>query len=123
MCIICDRNVHINSHHCLSCNRCTSEFDHHCKFLNNCIGGPNYESFFRLLLVYSVYNINIIIQSIWVFIRVSDDESIAFNGNRWGVLALLILTILILISVGALLGFHCYISVCGNTTTLEFNYP
>jgi len=122
-CMICDRNVHINSHHCYRCNRCTGDFDHHCKYLNNCIGGQNYESFFRLLCVYSLYNINMVAQCIWVFIRNNNEESIAFGGNKWGVIVLLVLTVVIFLAVGGLLAFHCYITLCENTTTLAYTFP
>lgn len=68
-CLICDSQVHKNSHHCMKCNRCTSDFDHHCKFLNNCIGGRNYEVFFRILLVFCFYCINVLGMAIWTAIH------------------------------------------------------
>jgi len=39
-----------------------------------------------------------------------EDSSIAFKGNQWGLIALLVLTVVIEIMVGALMVFHCYIS-------------
>lgn len=62
-------------------------------------------------------------QSIWVLVENFQDKTIAFEGNQWGVLILLILTSLIELAVGALLIFHCYITLCENTTTLAYNYP
>jgi palmitoyltransferase len=69
MCILCSGQVRRTSHHCMKCDRCTEDFDHHCKFLNNCIGGRNYEAFFRLLVNYVVYNLNLIGQAIWVAVK------------------------------------------------------
>lgn len=66
-CLVCNCQVHKNSYHCNKCNRCTEEFDHHCKFLNNCIGSKNYEVFFRILLIYTLFNAFIIAQGIWIF--------------------------------------------------------
>jgi palmitoyltransferase ZDHHC1/11 len=111
-CVICDRQVQVNSHHCFRCDRCTEDFDHHCKFLNNCIGGQNYEAFFRILCTYSLYNLLIIAQAIWVLVLNLDDRSIALSGNQWGVVTVLVLTGLLELLVGALLGFHCYITLC-----------
>jgi len=45
------------------------------------------------------------------------------QGNQWGAIALLVLTLLIIVAVGGLLGFHCYITICEMTTTLQYNYP
>jgi hypothetical protein len=121
--MICDRYTHMNSHHCYRCNRCTASFDHHCKFLNNCIGGQNYENFFRLLAVFSLYNINIVAMGIWVFVRINDNHTIAFTRAQWGVLALIIITVFIELAVGGLLLFHCYITLCEETTTLAILNP
>jgi hypothetical protein len=52
-----------------------------------------------------------------------DDTGVAFAGNQWGVLTLLIFTAIVELGVGGLLLFHFYISVCEMTTTLGFNYP
>ena len=52
-----------------------------------------------------------------------DKPGIAFEGNQWGVLALLVITVLIELSVGGLLIFHIYISVWQMTTTFKYNYP
>jgi hypothetical protein len=38
-------------------------------------------------------------------------------------LVLLILSALVVMAVGGLLVFHCYISMCEMTTTLQYNYP
>ena len=67
-CTICRSDVTIRSYHCKKCNRCTQEFDHHCVYLNSCVGGRNYELFMRILLLFIVFNANLLGQSIWVFV-------------------------------------------------------
>ena len=52
-----------------------------------------------------------------------EDKEIAFEGNQWGVLFLLIVTVILTLVVGGLLVFHIYISVFEMTTTLQYNYP
>lgn len=79
-CPICDKQVKKNSYHCMRCNRCTEEFDHHCKFLNNCIGSKNYESFFRISLIYSLYNMVIIGQVIWTLVVTFGNSQLAYTG-------------------------------------------
>lgn len=68
-CEECAHSKFIKSYHCRCCNRCTENFDHHCRYLNNCVGGKNYESFFRLLVVLTLFFVNVIVQSIWVFVE------------------------------------------------------
>lgn len=60
---------------------------------------------------------------IWVLIINFPDKTIAFEGNQWGVLSLVILTFFISLLVLALMVFHCYISCYENTTTFTHNYP
>jgi hypothetical protein len=64
----CYTLVHKSSYHCHSCDRCSEKFDHHCKYLNNCIGGKNYHSFFRLLVMVTGFCLVIIGSAIWIFV-------------------------------------------------------
>jgi nitrogen fixation/metabolism regulation signal transduction histidine kinase len=96
-------------------------FDHHCKYLNNCIGGKNYHSFFRMLVMVTAFCIVIIGSALWIFVFAQNDGS--FNSrilSKWGVLATLIYTIVMMISVDTLLCFHLYLVLKLKKTTLEF---
>jgi palmitoyltransferase ZDHHC1/11 len=118
-CLLCDCQVQRNSYHCKRCNRCTENFDHHCRFLNNCIGSRNYEPFLRLLLTYCSYCAIAIVMGAWTASKTFRDPSLAFNGSQWGMLTVAIFSFLILLAVGALLVFHCYITCCEGTTTFS----
>jgi hypothetical protein len=96
-------------------------FDHHCKYLNNCIGGKNYHSFFRLLVVVTAYCVFIIGSAIWIFTFAQEDASFdAKIVSRWGVIVTLAYTIVMLVSVDTLLCFHCFLIFKVKKTTLEY---
>jgi hypothetical protein len=63
--------------------------------LNNCIGSKNYEAFFRLLLLYTFYNFNIIGMGIWTAKDNFANASLSFIDNSWGIIADAALTLLI----------------------------
>ena len=67
-CQLCRTHRHVKSYHCGKCNRCTEGFDHHCAFLGTCIGRRNYEMFMTILIMFIIFNLNVIGQSIWVFV-------------------------------------------------------
>lgn len=69
-CRICRSETFEKSYHCQRCNRCTEGFDHHCSFLNTCIGQRNYEMFMRIIFFFIFFCLNIIGQSVWVFVEV-----------------------------------------------------
>ena len=116
MCPICDRQVRKTSYHCMRCNRCTDDFDHHCKFLNNCIGSKNYENFFRLSLINSLYNAVILAQVIWLLVFTFDHRQLSFEGSEWGLLILAVLTFVFLLFVASLTIFHAYLTCEGTST-------
>lgn len=110
-----------SSFHCHTCDRCVSNFDHHCKYLNNCIGGKNYHNFIRLLINVTLYCLTIIGQGIWIFILANQDQN--FNNNiisKWGVLASIILTFVVMVTVDTLLCFHFYLIFVLGKSTLQF---
>jgi hypothetical protein len=90
-------------------------------FLNNCIGSLNYEMFMQLLLLYIVFLLNVIGQCIWVFVVAREDDDVrAASITEWMAIAIIIFCILQLLATGGLLGFHCYISLCLDLTTIAF---
>ncbi len=118
-CIICNCSVFLKSYHCMRCNRCTLNFDHHCKYLNNCVGGRNYEQFLRILLVLTVYFLNVIAQGIWVFVVTYTSEELQnYMISRWPVLVVMIFIIVILLGVESLLIYHFYLTLVRKMTTL-----
>ena len=68
-----------------------------------------------------LYNLNCIGQGTWVFVKAIEDVNVeAASFSRWAVLVFIILSIIILIVIGILLGFHIYINCCETMTTLEY---
>ncbi len=121
LCKKCKVFVHKSSYHCNSCDRCVEYFDHHCKYLNNCIGGKNYHTFIRLLVVVTIFCIFIIGQGIWIFVFTDWDAN--FNSkiiSRWGVLASIIFTFIMMFTVDTLLCFHFYLLFVLKKSTLEY---
>ncbi|CAD8153264.1 unnamed protein product [Paramecium octaurelia] len=66
-CQFCDSYVSGTTKHCKVCERCVSDFDHHCKWLNNCIGKKNYQEFFKLLVLVSLFGITFTIFAIFSY--------------------------------------------------------
>ena len=108
----------------MRCDRCTEDFDHHCKYLNNCIGARNYEAFFRILFTYTTYNINMLLMAGWALRKqINHPDGAKFIGSQWGIIITIVVTVLVLVAVAVLMGFHCYISVCEETTTYDMIMP
>ena len=119
-CSLCRSDVTIRSYHCKACNRCTEEFDHHCIYLNSCIGGRNYELFMRILLLFIVFNFNLLGQSIWVFVEISiKGENELSALSRWGCVPIMVICLILLILAIILCGFHLHISCCLDLRTIE----
>jgi hypothetical protein len=105
----------------MRCNRCTQNFDHHCKYLNNCVGGKNYELFLRILIVLTLYFLNVIAQAIWVFVESYNNEELKeYMISRWPVLAVMVLLAVVLLGVDSLLIYHFYLTLVRKMTTLEY---
>jgi hypothetical protein len=58
---------------------------------------------------------------IWTIVKNLADSSLSFQGNVWGIITVLGLSIFVCIAVASLLAFHCYIS-CYDTTTFDLNH-
>ena len=110
-CHRCKAVVSASSHHCTTCQRCVDNFDHHCVFLNNCIGGQNYSIFGRFLISMIVHMTLGIAIGFAMFFNMEDLP-------KWLSLVYVILNFIVLIEVGILAMFHCYLSFCLYKTTL-----
>ncbi|CAG9319830.1 unnamed protein product [Blepharisma stoltei] len=122
LCKICKVHVHSDSKHCRECNRCVNNFDHHCKWLNNCIGKINYRHFIGTILSLQGQMGVQVLSSVYLLIAISsgwsekenvkdmyglDDEGI--EGIYIYHIIVTILSSLIFLVVGHLLGFHIWL--------------
>ncbi len=112
-CIMCQKTVKKTSKHCYDCGRCTEEYDHHCSCLNNCIGLGNYQEFIRLLLFYQIFNVLLVLQSIWIMVK-------AEHPNLGANIFLVVQTIVTFILVVLLLVFHCYLNCFIKKPTYQY---
>ena len=106
-CTLCQASVHTSSKHCKSCEKCIENFDHHCRFLNNCIGSRNYKYFFYLLI--SAVLLLVLQSAISIYMLscfVGSDENLVATICT---ILVLVLGVGLLVSVGILLGFHCWL--------------
>jgi len=96
-------------------------FDHHCKYLNNCIGGKNYPQFIRLLAIATFFCVDIIGQGIWVFVHAQNYPSFRDKIiSQWGVLACMVFTFIVMVTIDTLLFFHIYLIFCLKKTTYRY---
>lgn len=76
-----------------------------------------------------LFLMNLIGQGIWVFLRAYFDERVRAEipNTFWVIVGIMGASAILLIAISILFGFHCYISCCLNSTTLEYlfggNFP
>ncbi|KAJ2004482.1 Palmitoyltransferase [Coemansia thaxteri] len=124
-CRICKGYKPPRTHHCSDCDRCVLKMDHHCPWTNNCVGFNNQAHFLRF--VYMV-DITCAMSATIHALRLHELVVDAFNGTYYvrqptqvEVVFLIInlsLSLLVLLFVGILSGYHVYL-VSANTTTIE----
>lgn len=138
-CSKCHRHKPPRTHHCRQCDRCVLKMDHHCSWVNNCIGHANYKSFFLFLLYVNIavgYALCLLLargsSDADPMLRVRMEARQAAKRRRDGQDGLIdavtfssatqtlaiMLCIVLLVMLGLLLGWHCYL-VANNKTTVE----
>ncbi|KAJ1820171.1 Palmitoyltransferase [Coemansia sp. RSA 2675] len=113
------------THHCSDCDRCVLKMDHHCPWTNNCVGFDNQGHFLRF--VYMV-DVTCAMAAVLHGLRLYELVEDAINGTYYvrqptqiEVVFLIVnlsATLLVLLFVGILSGYHLYL-VGNNTTTIE----
>ncbi|XP_034729506.1 probable palmitoyltransferase ZDHHC11 [Etheostoma cragini] len=142
-CYLCEIKVGPKVKHCGVCNKCVEGFDHHCKWLNTCVGGRNYWCFFVALSSGTLGVFLLAVVILFIFIQHYLDpnslrthpqfDSILGNGTWLAFLPLApiktssaalltlafitaMLSVICLLLLGHLLGFHFYLFYKGIST-------
>lgn len=110
-------------HHCSSCNRCILKMDHHCPWFNACVGYQTYK-FFILTAIYGLFF------CAWTFGTLLGELiyelviKTAAAGNSIGISVQFIIidaiALIMGISCGMLLGYHVFILLGQNQSTIEW---
>lgn len=107
------------AHHCRLCDNCIEGHDHHCVWLNNCVGKRNYRFFFTFVTSATILSIYIIATSFIQLTVHMNRENVSFGesiNHFRGVFALAILGILGFCYPAALMGYHIFLMIRGETT-------
>ncbi|XP_030248599.1 palmitoyltransferase ZDHHC11 isoform X2 [Sparus aurata] len=142
-CYLCDVRVGPKVKHCGVCNKCVEDFDHHCKWLNTCVGGRNYWCFFVALCSATLGTLLLVVVILFIFIqhyldpnnlRTAPQFDSMLRNSTWlvflplapiktssaGLLILAFVTVMLsvisLLLLGHLLGFHVYLFYKGIST-------
>ena len=101
-CLVCDKQVTMQTLHCKYCNKCVQRLDHHCFYLNTCISKYNYTAYVTILFLIFVYFVALLFwtfNAYWVYFGVGIPIAM-YNAY--------------------LLGLHCYL-IKNGITTLEYS--
>ncbi|KAI7857885.1 DHHC palmitoyltransferase-domain-containing protein [Circinella umbellata] len=105
--------------HCRQCNNCVENEDHHCIWLNNCVGKRNYRPFFIFIVTSVTLCLYIVAFSLVHLIRLYFDNGLSFStalSKAPVSLLLAILCFILVIPVGGLTSYHCFLVFRGVTT-------
>ena len=58
--------------HCEDCGVCVEKFDHHCPWIGTCVGKRNYKYFLIFVTILTLISVIIFVETIIVFISLSD---------------------------------------------------
>lgn len=94
--------------HCSDCDVCVLQFDHHCVWLNNCVGLRNYRSF----LVY----VNTVVVLVLLTLGISVALLVIAQAPLVWPIVFALYALVVGSLVGTLAGFHCLLSLRGQTT-------
>eukprot|EP01102_Stenamoeba_stenopodia_P012568 TRINITY_DN398_c0_g1_i1.p1 TRINITY_DN398_c0_g1~~TRINITY_DN398_c0_g1_i1.p1 ORF type:complete len:225 (-),score=11.76 TRINITY_DN398_c0_g1_i1:129-803(-) len=119
-CKTCKQPKPPRSHHCHICNKCILKMDHHCPWINNCVGHFNHKYFVLFMLYMCVGCGYCAICTYSPFMQTIDFDAVwGSTASRGGIIFQFILTVSVMIAVGALLLWHFYLLLT-NQTTIEF---
>ncbi|KAI8088048.1 DHHC palmitoyltransferase-domain-containing protein [Gilbertella persicaria] len=120
-CKTCNNYKPPRTHHCSCCNRCVLKMDHHCPWVNNCVGFANYCHFFRFIIYVDVSTIYLFVLLSCRLAQIIKEihNGVQPSALEAGFLSVnLVLTVIVMIAVGILSGYHIY-CITTNTTTIE----
>jgi palmitoyltransferase ZDHHC9/14/18 len=115
-CETCKTVRDIRSMHCSICGFCIKKHDHHCGFVANCIGERNIKKFVYFLASIVIHSLAICIPCIVIYSKMTDilKSDIGYAIS----LAILCMSAIFFLGMGAFLLFHLYL-ISTNRTTNE----
>ncbi|KAF9425094.1 hypothetical protein BGZ94_007856, partial [Podila epigama] len=110
------------THHCNVCKKCILKYDHHCPWIHNCVGHFNHRFFVMFMTNLFVACVYFVGMGVGPFRLLADEEAYwPFWLDRGLVAFSEVVAVFVGLAVGAMAGWHWYLTLTAQTTLEQYS--